>query len=161
MSISLYTMITGFCTLYSTNTHFLHLVELRYQPSGFIIVITGYNRCTLTPRPLNIHVCVGRTWVGGWVNQAYSRLSTTHGHITDCKLDSVVYASVCVWVKGEHGILCTTYSKGIKKWLPYCNFLDLNYEFWRQRYRNSTRKYERHIEQRWIKRGTTWNFTVA
>ncbi len=36
--------------------------------------------------------------VGGWgwgVNQAYSRLSTTHGHITDCKLDSVVYAGVC------------------------------------------------------------------
>ncbi len=33
----------------------------------------------------------------GWgVNQAYSRLSTTHGHITDCKLDSVVYAGVCV-----------------------------------------------------------------
>ncbi len=28
----------------------------------------------------------------GWMNQAYSRLSTTHGHITDCKLDSVVYA---------------------------------------------------------------------
>ncbi len=37
--------------------------------------------------------CLG--WVG-WVNQAYSRLSTTHGHITDCKLDSVVYAGVCV-----------------------------------------------------------------
>ena len=37
---------------------------------------------------------------GGWVNQAYSRLSTTHGHITDCKLDSVVYAGVarCVTV---------------------------------------------------------------
>ncbi len=32
----------------------------------------------------------------GWANQAYSRLSTTHGHITDCKLDSVVYAGVCV-----------------------------------------------------------------
>ncbi len=35
----------------------------------------------------------------GWgevVNQAYSRLSTTHGHITDCKLDSVVYAGVGV-----------------------------------------------------------------
>ncbi len=31
------------------------------------------------------------------VNQTYSRLSTTHGHITDCKLDSVVYAGVCVW----------------------------------------------------------------
>ncbi len=34
--------------------------------------------------------------LGGWVNQAYSRLSTTHGHITDCKLDSVVYVGVCV-----------------------------------------------------------------
>ncbi len=33
---------------------------------------------------------------GGGVNQAYSRLSTTHGHITDCKLDSGVYAGVCV-----------------------------------------------------------------
>ncbi len=31
---------------------------------------------------------------GGY--QAYSRLSTTHGHITDCKLDSVVYAGVCM-----------------------------------------------------------------
>ncbi len=30
------------------------------------------------------------------VNKAYSRLSTTNGHITDCKLDSVVYAGVCV-----------------------------------------------------------------
>ncbi len=34
--------------------------------------------------------------LGRWLNQAYSRLSTTHGHITDCKLDSVVYAGVCV-----------------------------------------------------------------
>ncbi len=25
--------------------------------------------------------------IGGWVNQAYSRLSTTHGHTTDCKLE--------------------------------------------------------------------------
>ncbi len=30
------------------------------------------------------------------MNQAYSWLSTTHGHITDCKLDSVVYVGVCV-----------------------------------------------------------------
>ncbi len=33
---------------------------------------------------------------GGGVNQAYSRQSTTYGHITDCKFDSVVYAGVCV-----------------------------------------------------------------
>ncbi len=30
------------------------------------------------------------------MNQAYSRLLTTRGHITDCKLDSVVYAGVGV-----------------------------------------------------------------
>ncbi len=34
----------------------------------------------------------------GGVNQAYSRLSTTHGQqITDCKLDSVVYTGVYAW----------------------------------------------------------------
>ncbi len=32
------------------------------------------------------------------MNQAYSRLATTHGHITDCKLDSVVYAGVGVMI---------------------------------------------------------------
>ncbi len=37
-----------------------------------------------------------RLIVGGGGNQAYSRFSTTHGHVTDCKLDSVVYASLCV-----------------------------------------------------------------
>ncbi len=35
---------------------------------------------------------------GGWVNKAYSQLSAPHGHITDCQLDSVVYARVCVCV---------------------------------------------------------------
>ncbi len=30
-------------------------------------------------------------------NQAYSRLSTTHGHIIGCKLDSVVYAWELMW----------------------------------------------------------------
>ena len=34
-----------------------------------------------------------RVCEGGWGNQAYSRLSTTHGHIADCKLDSVVSAN--------------------------------------------------------------------
>ncbi len=29
-------------------------------------------------------------------DQADSLLSTTHGYITDCKLDSVVYTGVCV-----------------------------------------------------------------
>ncbi len=33
--------------------------------------------------------------LGGGGDQDYSRLSTTHGHITDCKLNSVVYAGVC------------------------------------------------------------------
>ncbi len=41
-------------------------------------------------------------YIGGWVNQADSRLSTTHGHITDCKLDSVVYVGVCVVISYIH-----------------------------------------------------------
>ncbi len=45
---------------------------------------------------MNIRIQIQIGGVGGWVNQAYSRLSTTHGHIPDCKLDSVVYAGVCV-----------------------------------------------------------------
>ena len=41
------------------------------------------------------------------MNQAYSRLSTTHGHITDCKLDSVVYVGVCVVILHDVGMrLC-------------------------------------------------------
>ncbi len=34
------------------------------------------------------------------MNPAYSRVSTTRGHIIDCKLDSVVYAGVVIlmWI---------------------------------------------------------------
>ncbi len=36
-------------------------------------------------------------YIGGvGKNQVYSHLSTTHGRITDCKLDLVVYAGVFV-----------------------------------------------------------------
>ncbi len=37
-----------------------------------------------------------------------SRLSTTDGHITDCKLDLVVYAGVCVWVNVDLSCLGRT-----------------------------------------------------
>ncbi len=40
-----------------------------------------------------------RCTLQGGGNQAYSRLSTLHGHITDCKLDSVVYAGVGVVIE--------------------------------------------------------------
>ncbi len=45
--------------------------------------------------------CWGGGGVMGRVNQVYRRLSTTHGHITDCKLDSVVHADVCGCSCGE------------------------------------------------------------
>ncbi len=35
----------------------------------------------------------------GWMNQAYSRLSTTHGHITDCKLLARMYWTRLVLVR--------------------------------------------------------------
>ena len=55
-------------------------------------------------RPVVAHFRLTRTMrrvlllrgVGWGVNQAYSRLSTTHGYITDCKLDLVAYVGVCV-----------------------------------------------------------------
>ena len=48
--------------------------------------IQSYVKCVIKDA---VCVCV---WGGG--NQAYSRISTTHGHISDCKLDSVVHAGV-------------------------------------------------------------------
>ncbi len=35
----------------------------------------------------------------GWMNQAYSWLSTTHGHITDCKLLVCMYWARLVLVR--------------------------------------------------------------
>ncbi len=57
------------------------------------------------------------------MNQAYSRLSTTHGHITDCKLDSVVYAGV---IYSTNDILLSTlyyrndYYKDVYSILCHC-----------------------------------------
>ncbi len=39
------------------------------------------------------------TWMDGWMNQAYSRLSTTHGHITESKLLVCVYWTRLVLVQ--------------------------------------------------------------
>ncbi len=49
--------------------------------------------------------------VDRWVNQAYSRLSTTHGHITDCKLDSVGYAGAVSCGSGV-GCVCVGWGGG-------------------------------------------------
>ncbi len=37
--------------------------------------------------------------IDGWMHQAYSRLSTTHGHITDCKLLVRMYWTRLVLVR--------------------------------------------------------------
>ncbi len=52
-------------------------------------------------RQATLRLLMGGGGGGGWGGgggrgQVYSRLSTTRGHITDCKLDSVVYAGACV-----------------------------------------------------------------
>ncbi len=82
------------------------------SPHGSMLCQTGWQAmthqwlsgpeqtCIPWDSPQRIPFSPGKThtpWEGevGW-NQAYSRLSTTHGHITDCKLYSVVYAGVCV-----------------------------------------------------------------
>ena len=51
------------------------------------------------------HLYPGGGGEGGNQTQACSRLSTTHGHITDCKLDSVVYAGV-ICSSDDHLVSC-------------------------------------------------------
>ncbi len=58
--------------------------------------------CVVFSEPADLNVILG----GG--DQAYSRLSTSHGHITDCKLDSVVYAGVCVGINVDLSCLDRT-----------------------------------------------------
>ncbi len=55
----------------------------------------------------------------GWMNRAYSRLSTTHGHITDCKLDSVVSAGV-KWMKEPQRLNFAAFSK-IRSYYQHCH----------------------------------------
>ncbi len=40
-----------------------------------------------------------QNYIDGWMNQADSRLSTTHGHITDCKLLVCMYWTRLVLVR--------------------------------------------------------------
>ncbi len=56
------------------------------------------------------------------MNQAYSRLSTTHGHITSCKLDSVVYAGVCVGILMWACLVWAKRSKPDNFWVPSHRF---------------------------------------
>ncbi len=65
-----------------------------------------------TRRHLSLFYYSSHSWVGGWI-RLYSRLSTTHGHITDCKLDSVVYVGVCVVIFHIVGQLCFLYTFGL------------------------------------------------
>ncbi len=85
----------------------LRATVFRYGPI-FKLAICGHETWSLANVPevahilpfystgskLSLFLLYGQRGRGG--NQAYSRLSTIHGHITDCKLDSVVYAGVYV-----------------------------------------------------------------
>ncbi len=54
----------------------------------------------------------------GGGNQAYSLLSATRGHITDCKLDSVVYACGLMW----NGLAWAKRSTPDSFWVPSHRF---------------------------------------
>ncbi len=47
--------------------------------------------CEASEKWRKIHALGSAPTLDGWMNQAYSRLSTTHGHITDCKLLVCMY----------------------------------------------------------------------
>ena len=60
---------------------------------GPLVKASISQRSLVTPYPMLLLNII----IAG-MNQAYSLLSTTHGHITDCNLDSVVDAGICVVV---------------------------------------------------------------
>ncbi len=66
------------------------------------------------------------SYMGGGVNQAYSRLSTTDGHITDCNWDSVVYAGACVWVNVDLSCLGRRFNSatGEQRWITQTIYTD-------------------------------------
>ncbi len=51
-------------------------------------------------------------------NPTCSRLSTTHGHITDCKLDSVVHAGVCLVILMWTCLVWAEQSTADNFWVP-------------------------------------------
>ncbi len=59
-------------------------------------------------------------WGGG--NQAYSRLLNIHGYITDCRLDSVVFAGVCVVILMWTCLVWTERSTPDNFWVPSHRF---------------------------------------
>ncbi len=59
-----------------------------YQYVNTLIISNRGYGTTVAHLPFKRRVHV---WMDGWMNQAYSRLSTTHGHITDCKLLVCMY----------------------------------------------------------------------
>ncbi len=73
-----------------------YLAVQQINPSQPKLVTYGEREDFSTAREEDICRTLEDTVGGGGVTQAYSRLSTTRGHITDCKLDSLVYAGVCV-----------------------------------------------------------------
>ncbi len=65
-------------------------VERPHQMENRLPKVAGVNQA------YSLHQMENRLPKVAGVNQAYSLLSTIHGHITDCNLDSVVYAGICV-----------------------------------------------------------------
>ncbi len=59
----------------------MKMTRFGFRSSSCTYVMAGYTGPSTTYRVKRKVV-----YIDGWMNQAYSRLSTTHGHVTDCKL---------------------------------------------------------------------------
>ncbi len=67
---------------------------------GFFLVCGGFSQGTAQAGTGRVHnPALVADHLDGWMNQAYSRLSTTHGHITDCKLLVCMYWTRLVLVR--------------------------------------------------------------
>ncbi len=75
-----------------------HSVDDKLLPNTFMPQDALCNFCMRFVAYGWLHAQSYGVYMGGeGGTQAYSRLSTTHGHITDCMLDSVVYACELMW----------------------------------------------------------------
>ncbi len=70
-----------------SNAFHIH-IHIHVHPNFSYIALPFWSKCAEWHQKID-----------GWINQAYSRLSTTHGHITDCKLLVCMYENRLVLVR--------------------------------------------------------------
>ncbi len=81
-----------------TSSEMVHMPRRRSRSMEASVSILNFSMRRRAFNPLRLRI-LSETCPSSWLHGSNGcrRLSTTHGHITDCKLDSVVYACELMW----------------------------------------------------------------